>query len=49
MRRIKIVWTAVAAAVLSVASVVSGAVLGDLTIALGLAAVVAAVLSSRER
>lgn len=49
MRRIDIVWTAVAAAVLSGAAIVSGIVNGDLTIALGASAISAAFLSFRER
>jgi hypothetical protein len=49
MRRIQIVWTAVIAAVLSISAVASGVISGDLTLALGLSAIVAALLSSRER
>lgn len=49
MRRFNVVWTAVAAASLAVASVVAGILEGQITLALGFSALVAAALSFRER
>lgn len=49
MRNLSIVWTAVVAATLAVASIVAGVLEGQITVALGLSALVAAALSFRER
>jgi len=45
----RVVWTAVVAAVAGLGAVVAGAIEGSWTTALGLLAVTAALLSSRER
>jgi hypothetical protein len=49
MKRFDIAWTAVVAAALAVATIVSGYIEYQMTLALGFAALVAAALSFRER
>jgi len=49
VRGVRLVWTAVAAVSLAVASLVAGLVSDDPAVPLGLAAVVMALLATRER